>query len=128
MSTSQTQCRLSDTVHGHHQAGQRSGTRLLPTATRAPRTFPKFCYVCHSLGNDSDFPPGEMPASASTSDVTGVCVCQVPTARQGPLSTGNSDKPSVITVLSGYVHAATVMSHCLTKLQYSEHEKPIAAH
>lgn len=70
--------------------------------------------VCHNLVKDSDIPPGEMPASASTSDVTGVFACQVPTACQDPLSSGNRGKPNAITVLCDYVHAATAMSRCLT--------------
>lgn len=72
--------------------------------------------VCPSLVNDSDFPPGKTPALASTSDVTGVFVHQRPAACQGPLSTGKGGRePNAITVLPGYVHAATVVSHCLTK-------------
>lgn len=109
------QCRLSGLYPGitRQGNGQASDTSQQPPEHHTP--FPSSVPVCHSLVNDSDFPPGEMSASASTSDITSAFVCQVPTACQGPLSTGNSGKPNAITVLSGFVHAATAISHCLTR-------------
>lgn len=129
----ETQCRLSNLYTGitGQGNGQASDSSQQPPEHRT--SFPSSVTIHHSLVNDSDFPPGEMPASAFTSDITGVFVCQVPTACQGPLSTGNSGKLNAITVLSGlrahsHSHEPLPNQTPYPALTTVYNEKPISAH